>query len=125
MNKDFKTFKKEFQGIYDSCMGFKLDCIKEVRKETNTKLDPVQIFTLPEDPNIVDEFINLIENSDCIDYSHEDINTYWIQKLKDNKLIRNMVHNMVYKYYLPIQTIIPILYNYYSDYSTEEHLFLE
>jgi hypothetical protein len=119
------TFKVEFQSIYDTCMKFKLECIKDIRKETNTKLDLSTIFTLPENANIVDQFINLIENSDCIEYIYENINKFWIDELKDNKLIRNMVRNMLYKYYVPIQQITPILYNYYSEYATEEHFFLE
>ena len=120
-----KTFKNEFKKIYDSCMDFKLECIKNIRKDTNCKLDPSQIFIVPQNADIIDEFINLIENSDCIEFIHEDTHQFWIDELKDNTFIRNVVRNMLRKYYVPIQEITPVLYNYYAYYATEEHFFLE
>jgi hypothetical protein len=101
------------------------ECIQDIYKDINSKLDSNITFVLPESPSIYDHFINLIENSDSYDYSKEHTNKYWTDELKDNKLIRNIVINMLGNYHVPIQEITPILYNYYSYYSTEEHLFLE
>jgi hypothetical protein len=120
-----KKFKDEFKMIYDSCIKLKHEYLKELRKDTNTKLDHNIIFVLPECSTIFDEFVNLIENCDNYDYSKEYNNKFWIDELSDNKLIRNIVRNMLSKYHVPIQVIIPILYNYYSYYATEEHFFLE
>jgi hypothetical protein len=119
------SFKIEFEKIYNTCMKFKLECIKDIRIDTHSNLDPNKIYTLPTNPSIFDEFINLIENSGCVDYSYENMNSHWVNELKDNKTIRNIVYNMLYKYYIPIQEIIPVLYKYYSYYATEEHFFLE
>ena len=120
-----KKFRDEFKMIYDNSMQSKLECLKYTRKETNNKLDSNIIYTLPENPTIFDQFRNLIENSSCYDYSHDNSNSFWINELSDNKYIRNIVKNMLDKYYVPIQKITPILYNYYSHYATEEHFFLE
>ena len=118
-------FKDEFKMIYDSCIELKQEYIKKIRKDTDTKLDHKILYVLPENPSIFDQFKNLIENSDCYDYSKDQTNTFWINELSDNKLIKNIVRNMLAKYHVPIQEIIPILYNYYSNYATEEHFFLE
>ena len=56
---------------------------------------------------------------------HEDTNQFWIDELSDNKLNQRIVINMLKKYYVAVQEIIPVLYNYYSHYATEEHFFLE
>jgi hypothetical protein len=120
-----KLFKNELEKIYNTCMTLKHECIKVFRKETLCELDPKQIFVLPENPSIFDEFVNLIENSGCTEYIYEGQNKHWIKELHDNKTIQNIVHNMLFKYYVPIQEIIPILYRYYSYYATDEHFFLE
>jgi len=133
INKIIKKYKKlsikkyqdEFKMIYTGCFEVRVQYIKDIRKDTKRNLDPEIVFTLPKNPTILDEFENLIENSSCSDYSYESHNTHWITELSDNKLIRNIVHNMLHKYYVPIQKIIPVLYKYYSYYATEEHLFLE
>ena len=120
-----KKFQIEFKMIYDSCSGLREICIKNIRKDTNRKLDPKIVFELPECPNIFEEFENLIENSDCVEYTQENHNKFWINELSDHKIIRNIVYNMLHKYYVPIQQIIPVLYKHYAYYATEEHLFLE
>lgn len=120
-----KKFKTEFKMIYDSCIQLKYEYIKEIRKDINSKLDHKTLFVLPESASIFDQFKNLIENCDSCDYTKEYTNKFWIDELSDNKLIRNIVRNMLVKYHVPIQEITPILYNYYTYYATEEHFFLE
>ena len=120
-----KLFKDQLKTFCDSWIRAKQDIIKEIRKETNSELDHKIFYVLPENPTIYDEFKNVIENSDCYDSSKEHYNNYWINELNDNKLIKNIVRNMLVRYHVVIQEIIPILYRHYSYYATEEHLFLE
>jgi hypothetical protein len=120
-----KKYKDEYNMIYNTCIKLKQSYIKEIRKETNTDLDNQIFFIPPKNATIFDKFKNLIENSECFDYSYEQSNKFWIDELHDNKLIQNIVRNMLTKYHVPIQEIIPILYNYYSYYAIEEHFFLE
>jgi len=120
-----KKYKDVCNMIYSNCIKLKQLYIKDIRKETNTDLDNKLFFVLPKNATIFDKFRNLIENSECYDYSCEQSNKFWIDELHDNKLIQNIVKNMLAKYHVPIQEIIPILYNCYSYYATEEHLFLE
>ena len=120
-----KKFKDEFKMIYDSCIQLKQIYIKKIRIDTNTKLDHKISFVIPDIASIYDQFKYLIENSECYDYSHDHTNKFWIDELSDNKTIRNIVRNMLTKYHVAIQEIIPVLYNYYSHYATEEHFFLE
>jgi hypothetical protein len=111
--------------IYDSCIQLKQIYIKKIRIDTNTKLDHKISFVIPDIASIYDQFKYLIENSECYDYSQDHTNKFWIDELSDNKTIRNIVRNMLTKYHVAIQEIIPVLYNYYSHYATEEHFFLE
>jgi len=120
-----KKFKDNMTDIYNSCVKLKHEFIKIIRKETNTTLDHNILFVLPENATILDQFKNLIENSSCYDYSKDNLNDFWINELKDNDIIRNIVRNMLARYHVPIQEIIPVLYNYYNNYATEEHFFLE
>ena len=120
-----KKFKDVCDKMYNSCIKLKQLYIKDIRTETNTDLDNKIFFVPPKNATIFDRFRNLIENSACYDYSNEQSNKFWIDELYDNKLIQNIVRNMLTKYHVPIQEIIPVLYNCYSYYATEEHLFLE
>jgi hypothetical protein len=118
-------FKNKFKIILNSCIEMKKIFLINIRKETNTKLDPNIFFKLDENSDILDEFKDLIENCDSFDYNHEDINDSWVNELSDNKIIKNIVRNMLTKYHVPIQKIIPILYRHYANYATQEHFFLE
>ena len=120
-----KKFKQEFVPIYNTLIKFKQECILKIRKETGNELNNTEFFVIPENADIYHHFENLIENSECFDYSKDHMNGFWVNELSDHKPIRNIVNNMLVKYYVPIQEIIPILYRHYEHYATEEHFFLE
>jgi hypothetical protein len=120
-----KLFQSKYEKQYNILITLRQDYIKRIRKDTNTNLDPSVVFTPPENSTIYDQFKNLIENSENVEFIHEDRNQFWINKLSDNKLIQRIVRNMLQKYHVAIQEITPVLYNYYFQYATEEHFFLE
>jgi len=120
-----KLFQNKYNTQYEILTKLRYNYIKKIREDTNTNLDPAIIYTPPEISSIYDQFKNLIENSENVELIHEDTNQFWIDELSDHKLIQRIVRNMLKKYYVAIQEIIPVLYNYYSHYATEEHFFLE
>jgi hypothetical protein len=124
-NLKMKLFQSKYEKQYNILITLRQDYIKRIRKDTNTNLDPSVVFTPPENSTIYDQFKNLIENSENVEFIHEDRNQFWINKLSDNKLIQRIVRNMLQKYHVAIQEITPVLYNYYFQYATEEHFFLE
>jgi hypothetical protein len=124
-NLKMKLFISKYEKQYNVLTTLRHDYIKRIRKDTNTDLDPSIVFTPPENSTIYDQFKNLIENSENIEFIHEDRNQFWINQVSDNKLIQRIVRNMLKNYHVPIQEITPVLYNYYFNYATEEHFFLE
>ncbi len=118
-------FKEDIKSVVDTCLETKTEYLKEIRENTRShKKDPNVFYELPENPDIFDQFENLIENCDCYDLYLDKYNDDFINML-DNDIIRKDVKAMIYDYFVPLQKIQPIIYNYYKYYTDKECFFLE
>jgi hypothetical protein len=120
-----KVYIDKCQIMNDNIIQLKSDLLSVIRPKINSIKNPSEFYTLPKNANIYEYFQHLIENCDDCEYNLQKYDSKYIELLKDNTKIQNIVRRMLFEFSVPLQSVRPIVYNYYNLYTKEEQFFLE
>lgn len=122
----YKYYQNDLKVPYEKAIQIKKLTLGILREYYKCPVkDPNEFYVLPEFPNVIEKFINLIENSKEYKHTYSKFNEYYIDALKDCKPLQIMVKVAITRFYVPLQDITQIVYNVYGDYAKEEYYFLE
>ena len=102
-----KKFQEEYNKIYQNCITIKVDIVNNINILTEYHIQN----KLKKEP-IIEEFLDLIENSSNYSFDKNNENIVVLNLLKHNPQIQSKVKMMVDHLQLPIQEILPILQKY-------------